>query len=218
MQSAVRPDEFRERFAAAARLRHPHLEATYEVLEVAGRPAALQEWVRGLPSNEWSALAAVPGVWFRLVCQSALALHTIQQAGLTHGRLTAGSFVLTADGVVKLCGLGEPDWLAAPEAPDEESAPDVSLDDLTALGRIAAAWAATAPLRKGSKAKPLPESLQNVLRKLTAERPEERYESAAALLEELDAAGADVTPNAAAWERLLKQVREQAEDVETEAA
>ena len=51
---------------------HPHLAATYEVLEIAGRPAVLQEWLTGLPSGDWSALAAAPGVWYRLVGQSAL--------------------------------------------------------------------------------------------------------------------------------------------------
>jgi hypothetical protein len=49
MPDAVHPDEFRQRFAALAAVRHPHLAATLEVLEVNGRPAALQEWLSGLP-------------------------------------------------------------------------------------------------------------------------------------------------------------------------
>src|SRR5262249_50040930 len=80
--AAVHPDEFRQRFAALAAVRHPHLAATLEVLEVNGRPAALQEWLSGLPSAEWPALAAVAGVWHRLLGQAALGLSAAHQAGL----------------------------------------------------------------------------------------------------------------------------------------
>src|SRR5262249_10285667 len=105
---AVRPDEFRQRFAAAAELQHPNLASTYEVLEINGRPAVLQEWLTGVPSSEWPGLAAAPGVWYRLLAQAALALYTAHSAGLIHGHLDAASFVLAGDGVLKLCGLGEP--------------------------------------------------------------------------------------------------------------
>ena len=37
MQDAVHPDEFRQRFRAAATIQHPHLAATLEVLDIAGR-------------------------------------------------------------------------------------------------------------------------------------------------------------------------------------
>src|SRR5262249_29843511 len=57
MHDAVRPDEFRQRFAAAVGVQHPHLAATWEVLEIAGRSAVLQEWLTGLPSSDWPALA-----------------------------------------------------------------------------------------------------------------------------------------------------------------
>ena len=39
MEDAVRPDEFRQRFAAARDAAHPNLAATVEVLEINGRPA-----------------------------------------------------------------------------------------------------------------------------------------------------------------------------------
>ena len=112
------------------------------------------------------------------------------------------SFVCTAEGVLKLCGLGEPDWLA----PERAEPP---CDDLEALGRIAAGWAALAGPRKG-KAQALPEPLQAVLRRLRAERPEERYAGAAALLEDLDRVSAAAPANAAAWERFVRAVREHA--------
>jgi hypothetical protein len=208
MQDAVRPDEFRQRFAALAGIRHPQLAATLEVLEVAGRPAVLQEWLTGLPSGDWPALTAVPGVWYRLVCQGALGLHTLHQSGLAHGQLDAGSIILTADGTVKLCGAGEPAWLRASSAGEEG---DVAAD-LAALGRIASGWVEPAEGHKGPKAKSLPESLQAVLRRLTADTPEGRYPSAAVLLEDLEKAGADVPANGAAWDRLLRHVRDEAVD------
>src|SRR5262249_10138729 len=100
MEDAVRPDEFRQRFGAAAGLSHAQLAATYEVLDVSGRPAVLQEWLTGLAASDWPALTAAPGVWFRLMTQAALALRTAHDAGLVHGRLTAASFVCTPEGVL----------------------------------------------------------------------------------------------------------------------
>jgi len=207
MQDAVHPDEFRQRFGAAAAVKHVHLAATLEVLEIAGRPAVLQECLTGLPSNDWPALASAPGVWYRLLAQAALALQTAHAGGLMHGHLQPSSFVFTADGTLKLLGLGEPRWLAAPL---ETAAGEPSAEaDLHELGRIAAGWAAMTP-SKGGKAKALPRSLQALLQHLQAEDPEQRFPNASALLEELDAAGADVPANAAAWERFVKEVREQA--------
>ncbi len=201
MDDAVRPDEFRQRFAAAAEVRHPHVAGVLEVLDVAGRPAVLCEWLSGAPGSDWPPLAAAPGAWFRLVAQSALALQTVHAAGLCHGHLEPSSFVLTADGTLKLCGLGEPRWLVG-EADVAES----PADDLTALGQIAAGWAALATSGKGAKIKPLPEDLQAVLSRL---REPGGYGSASALLDALDRAGASLSASPAAWERLLRQVRDQ---------
>ena len=147
MHDAVHPDEFRQRFAALAALHSDHITATYEVLEVAGRPAVLQEWLTGLPGSDWPALTAAPGVWLRLTTQAGLALRAAHDAGLGHGALTASSFVCTPEGVVKLCGLGEPRWLAAPPLPEGFEAD--AAGDLRALGRIAAAWAARVPVPQG---------------------------------------------------------------------
>ena len=109
------------------------MAATYEVLEVAGRPAVLQEWLTGVPGGDWPPLAAAPGVWFCLVSQAALALQAVHTAGLAHGRIGPSSFVFTAGGALKLCGLGEPVWLADPDADapppaGREAAPGDDLD------------------------------------------------------------------------------------------
>jgi hypothetical protein len=205
MADVAHPDDFRRQFTQALAVRHPHVAATLEVLEIANRPAVLQEWLVGLPSTDWPALAAVPGVWFRLMCQAALALHTAHQAGLVHGHLHPDLFVLTGEGILKLCGLGEPSWLSG--APGPEPQPFEATVDLADFGRIAANWAALAVRRKA--AKPFPEPLQAILQRLHTEAAV-RYPTAAALLEDLDQAGASVPPNAEAWDRLLRHVREHA--------
>jgi hypothetical protein len=203
---AVHPDEFRQRFTAAAAVRHGNVAGVLEVLEIAGRPAALIEWVNGLSGSDWPGLASAPGVWYRLLSQAAMSLQAAHEAGLYHGHLEAGSFVLTPKGVVKLMGLGEPIWLAAGA---EDEAGENSAADLAALGRIAAAWATTPAAGSKSKPKPLPEELQAILARLKGENTA-RYASAQVLVEDLERVGAKVPASTAAWDRLLRQVREQA--------
>ena len=222
MGDAVRPDEYRQRFAAAAKAPHPNLAATFSVQEINGRPAALQEWVSGVASPDWPALASVPGVWFRLLGQAALGLQAAHAAGLAHGRLSGHSLVLTAEGVVKVLGLGEPAWLYQAADPA-----DGVIADLEGLGRQACEWSMLVPRRKSSKPKPLPEDLQNVIRRLGAPSFDgfdandeqmmvppfdagDRYQSITAMLEDLEQAGAELPANAEAWDRLVKHVSENA--------
>jgi chromosome segregation ATPase len=200
-RDVARADEFRRRLAGAA-LVDPHLAAPYEVIEVDGRPAALQEWLTGLPAGDWPPLAAAPGVCYRLLTQAALGLATAHKAGLVHGHLDDGALMLTAAGIVKICGLGEPPWLVG--KPVFELTPR---DDLRALGRIASSWCLPSGVRKGAKTKPLPEPLLTILHRLATEL-DAGYSSAAELLEDLDHVGADIPPNAEAWDRLLRYVRE----------
>jgi serine/threonine protein kinase len=235
MEDAVHPDEFRQRFGQAAAVHHPQVAAALEVLELNGRPGVLLEWLIGLPSNDWPALAAVPGVWFRLLNQAALGLQAAHEAGLVHSHLEPASFVLNAEGILKLCGLGEPRWLRMPSHKPEAAAksfPSASglsasegfaaasamspapaagqeetiSGDLADLGRIAAGWAVPALRHKRSKGL-LPTSLQTILERLASASPDQRYPSAAMLLEDLERARADVPAHAPAWERLLQQVR-----------
>jgi chromosome segregation ATPase len=209
MQDAVHPDEFRQRFAAAARVQHPQVGASREILEINGRPAVLQEWVTGLASTDWPNLAGVSGVWYRLLGQAAVALHAVHQAGLVHGHLHPSLFILTASGTLKMCGLGEPLWLLTPDIEGPTTGSDLGPgDDLAALGRVAGGWAAlSSTRRKGAKAKALAEPLQAILERLLVQTPAERYPSAGALLQDLERAGREVPSNAEAWERLLRQVR-----------
>ncbi len=174
---AVRPDEFRQRFIQAG-LDHPNLGRTLEVVDLGGRPAALQEWLTGLPCPEWPPLASVPGVCFRLLGQAALGLATAHQAGLAHGHLDENALLLTPAGILKLCGLGEPPWLATPPYATASVA-----GALAALGKIAAGWSIVG-VRKGSKTKPLPPALLAIIDRLnSADHP---YPSANELLEDLD--------------------------------
>jgi chromosome segregation ATPase len=220
MHDALHPDEYRQRFGAAASVSHPNVAATYEVTEIQGRPAVLQEWVRGLPSSDWPALAAVPGVWYRLVGQAALALQAAHGAGLAHVQLDAQHLVLTSDGTLKITGFGEPAWLSA-----SDHAEVSHQHDLLALGRMAGEWAMLVPRRKSSKPRSLPEALRHLLRRIGAaaftgefegEQPimaepaaaEEQFKTAAELLDAMEIAGADLPANTEAWERLAKHVND----------
>ncbi|HEV3235703.1 MAG TPA: hypothetical protein VGZ25_01865, partial [Gemmataceae bacterium] len=197
--------ELKERFQAASSLRHPSLAATWEVLDIAGRPAVLQEYITGLASNEWPALAAAPGVWYRLLSQAALGLQAAHQAGLVHGHLQGNHVILTQEGIVKLSGFGEPAWLSNLSL---HEGGEISVKgDLAALGKLAAAWSSPGQEPKPARAKRLPAELQEVLSRLCS--TEQGYTDAAALLVDLDKAGAKVPANSSAWERFLKQIADQ---------
>jgi hypothetical protein len=176
------------------------------------RPAVLQEWLVGLPGNEWSSAVASPGVWHRLMIQIVQGLYAAHEVGLTHGRLTEESFSLSRSGVVKILGVGEPPWLHSP------SATEGSIEmDLRALGMVAANWARAANRRKGAKSKPFPNELQDILRGLgspleVTDVPTAMYLSAAVLLEDLDRAAATIPADTQAWDKLLSYVSENAAD------
>jgi chromosome segregation ATPase len=168
MEDAVRPDEFRQMFAAARDAAHPNLAATVELLEIQNRPAALLEYLPGLPSSEWPAEAATPGAWVALLLQAASGLDAAHRFGLTHGRLSSESFVMTADGTVKLLGIGEPMWLATGVAATFDPTAEA---DLRALGQVAYGWSQLAQpaSKRRTRAKSFPESLSAVIRRLEAD-------------------------------------------------
>lgn len=198
----IKPDEFRQRFGQA-RLNDPHLANTLEVLELAGRPAALQEWLSGLPATDWPPLAAAPGVCHRLFTQAAQGLAAAHHAGMIHGHLADSLLLLTADGVLKICGLGEPAWLIGIQHDDEPT----PRDDLRTLGRIVSGWCTPSGVRKGAKTKPLPDALVSVLYRLAAEG-DDGYRDVDELLADLEKTAAAIPPNSEAWDRLLRYVRE----------
>jgi chromosome segregation ATPase len=198
--------EFRSRFTQAM-LAHPNIAATLEVIEIAARPAVLQEWLTGLPSPDWPQLSGVPGVWYRLMLQAAQALHAAHETGQVHGHLQPQHFVLTAEGILKVCGLGEPAWLVGTQFTDE------SKSDLTALAGIASAWCAAAR-RQAPRGKALPDSLQNILDRLTSTR-DNAITTAATLLDELEKAAALVPVNPEAWDRTLRHVKDNAAPLAT---
>jgi hypothetical protein len=219
MHDAVHPDEFRQRFAAARDAAHPNLTTVAEVLEIHGRPAALQEWPRGLYSADWPVYAAHPGCWVRLVSMAATGIDAAHRHGLVHGRLTLDSFVLAPDGVLKVTGFGEPPWLTVGPMTSVEPTPST---DLRAFGQAAFAWSQLATRRKlAGKIRAFPEVLLAIIRRLEADpeppmadtvaagRP---YESAAELVVDLDRVARETAFSDDVWDKLLRHVAENAPD------
>lgn len=212
-QDAVRPDEYRQRFATALTAAHPNLANTLEVLDVNGRPAVLQEWVTGLPSPDWPASAAVPGIWVRLLTEAARGLNHAHRSGLVHGRLGPESFVLTTDGTLKVLGFGEPPWLSG-SGPTFDPLPAA---DLRALGQVAFGWAQLAAKKRGGRAKPFPPVLAAVIRRLESgseppmadvvafDRP---YSDAAELIHDLARLAEDYSVPDGEWAKLIGHVAE----------
>jgi chromosome segregation ATPase len=214
MEDAVRPDEFRQRFGAARDAAHPNLAATVEVLEINGRPAALQEWLTGPPSPDWPPEAATPGAWVKLVADAAAALDAAHRTGLVHGRLTAESFVISPDGFLKVTGFGEPPWLVSGAAPASEPTPAA---DLRALGRVAFGWTQLGQPAGRRRKKPFPESLLAVVRRLEADAQTPMadtaigtapYRTAADLAADLARLAALFPCPADTWDRLVRHAAE----------
>jgi hypothetical protein len=197
-----RADDFRRCFAAAKTLDHANVAATYETLDINGRPAVLQEWLTGLPSSDWPAAVGTPGVWFRLMMQCALGMRAVHEANLVCGQLSLRSVLLTSVGVVKLVGAGDPPWIHGIEEGR------TALDELHSLGQLAADWAARAPRRRGNKLpKPLPAALVDVLNRLQPDAAD-AFASASELLVALEAAGDQLPDASDAWDALLEHVAE----------
>jgi DNA repair exonuclease SbcCD ATPase subunit len=229
-------EEFRAGFSAASKVWHPNLAATWEVLDIHDRPAVLQEWLTGLPSSDWPSLASAPSVWFRLLRQATQGLRAAHSAGLIHNHLQANRILLTPNGIVKIAGFGEPDWLVSGNPKSEirnpkpgshglntDETPNLDpcsihvssmsansdfASDVADLCRIAAAWAAPSAKKKGGKAKPFPKPLRAILERLKTEDADARYLSAAALLEDLDQAANQIPDNPEAWDKLLSHIRD----------
>jgi trichohyalin len=191
MKKVGRPAEFREGFEKAADIHDDNVAATYEVLDIKNRPAAIQELVTGLPASEWPALVANPDVWLALVRQAAEGLAAVHQAGLVHGRLTPATCILTPEGIVKLMAVGEPPWLAADAATATEAAPDAA-GDLKALHEMAAQWSQLSAGNRKNRKGAVPTF--------------PAYASAAELLQALEQVNAARQPDCQPWKQLLAHV------------
>ena len=213
MADAVRPDEFRQRYAAALSATHPNLANTLEVTEVLGRPAAVQEWVPGVASPDWPAAASLPGVWVKLVSDAARGLNHAHRSGLVHGRLTAESFVLTGDGTLKILGLGDPPWLHGVGTAFDP----LPAADLRALGQVAFGWSQLASRKRTARTKPFPPTLAAIVRRLEsgAEPPmadvvsfDRPFADAGDLLRELARLAEEHPVPADGWEKLMRHIAE----------
>ena len=118
--------------------------------------------------------------------------------------------MFTRDGVLKLCGLGEPRWLAVPP-PQGDGEPSLA-GDLAALGHIAAGWAAVTPTAKSGKNKGLPDKLQHILSALPSRRRSQALRQRRGAARGSRSRRRRLPANTAAWERFVRQVREESAD------
>ncbi|CAN5271189.1 hypothetical protein BH11PLA2_BH11PLA2_12570 [soil metagenome] len=217
-QDRVHAEEFTIRFNAATKVQHANLVNVLETLEIQGRPAVLQEAVNGVPSSDWPALAATPGVWLKLVLETAKGLNQCHKAGLVHGRLAPESVLLTGEGGVKIAGLGEPPWLTGGPVALFDPLPAA---DLRALGKVAYGWSQIGARRRVGKGKPFPTELSTIIRRLEtgAELPMEDivpidrpFADTAELLRALtDLAGVFPCPSDV-WTKLLNSLHDAGEE------
>jgi hypothetical protein len=151
---------------------------------------------------------------------AAAGIDAAHRHGLVHGRLTSDSFLLSANGVLKVTGFGEPPWLSVRPVTSAELTPAT---DLRAFGQVAFTWSQLDGRRKGtSRTRAFPEFLLRIIRRLEADSEPPMadrsaagtpYESAAELLADLDRASRETPFNDDAWDKLLKHVAENAPDV-----
>ncbi|MGL4423495.1 MAG: hypothetical protein ACRCZF_22755 [Gemmataceae bacterium] len=208
-QDALRPDEFRQRFAAAMMAHHPNLHETLEILEIQGRPAVLQEWLVGLPSEEWPAAISTPGVWLQLLTQAARGIHHAHRSGLVHGRLAPASFVLQKSGLLRIVGFGEPPWLYGP-ATLLDPMPQA---DLRSLGQAAYSWNQRNAKKRTVRTKPFPAELMSIVHRLESNAEpsmgdvvgfDRAYSDAGELLQDLARFAEEYPLPADGWEKLTR--------------
>ena len=110
--SAGEANEARERAMRegriAARLQHPNAVAVYDVVEDAGQPVLIMEYV---PSKSLSAVLdergpLPPSEVARIGAQVATALTAAHAAGIVHRDIKPGNVLLAEDGTVKITDFG----------------------------------------------------------------------------------------------------------------
>ena len=181
-------DVFRRKVATAARLRHPHFIAIYELGEHEGLPfAAMQHLGERSLSQMLGATSALPLVRkLAILCQAAEGLRAAHEGGLGAVELRPSGIALGEDGaaviqdfsVVRAMGAGEPD-AAAYIAPEQNAGgePD-ALCDIYAFGAICCEFLAGAET--------LPDTLERLVQRALEAGRERRYRSMGELLDDAE--------------------------------
>jgi len=88
----------------AARLRHPHAITVHDVVEHAGKPYLIMEFLPSKPLPELGVLA--PEYAARVGSQVASALAAAHAEGIVHRDVTPGNVLVTPEGVAKIADFG----------------------------------------------------------------------------------------------------------------
>lgn len=187
-------EEYRTLFRQASLIRHANVARTLDVLEMAGSPAVVQEWLAGLPGTEWTSQVTETSVALRLIEQAAAGLAAIHEAGLVHGQLQLGRFLLTAQGELKICGAGEPKWLSGLMSVGERS----SQDDIVKLSSLVVLWC-----RSNSRHHSKP-GVANFVKRLE----EQYFDGAASLKQAVEELIASIERDDGAWQRFLQFIQD----------
>jgi serine/threonine-protein kinase len=182
-------DRFQREAHRARKARSPHLVNVLDFGDASGTWYLALELVEGnsLAEHVGTHGPLDAGVAREVLVQAAQAMAVLHREGVMPRDLSAGNFIVTGgpddDGriTVKLCDLG------LLRSPDDDSSADVRAA-LAALGGtiwfLLSGRADEAP-DVGSLGDDVPYEFRNVLWRLVARRPEERYPTPAALLEAL---------------------------------
>lgn len=188
-------------------LQHENIAAGYGFFETDDRFGSLVELVDGKSIEDLLATEVAPEKVVGYCTQAVRALSAAHSQGLFHGNLRPGCVRVT-DGVVKLLGYGEPEWLnrihrcerprkfasyAAPELSSTESGADVR-DDVYALGKMFLELATGTKLGVDTDVPELssgaidgyPKEFGRLLMQMAAPRREDRCQSVKALLSALE--------------------------------
>lgn len=201
-------ERFRREVRAAARLAHPNVVSAYDAEEVGGVHFLVMEYVEG---KTLDAIIRKRGplplpIACHLARQVALGLDHAHSHDMVHRDIKPQNLILTGKGKVKILDFGLALWqspsagvepttkegqalgtllYSAPEQRRSAGHVDARADQYSLGATLAFLLTGDPPLTNSSWPTSIPKGLQQILTRLLAKSPEDRYQSAKAVAEAL---------------------------------